>query len=411
MTRIEDGAKVDARDLASDEADLIAELDWCISEGHSGPRTRAALVRARARLAAPRGTLDIEQLAVQSECTHVDLPGDRAKAIERLTCFADTILWSVGAAWATAPDVEGKALDMTNEWLAGQWQRTVMVLGGQAPLMAGIRTFANRVLQHFGSAEGMFRAFSENFESEKQRREMHDKLYPRSVGQAGAPAAEDRRLATGGTGEIAQRAPANAAAAASVSDGRDSTHVEQLLQLAAGAGGDTYGDWDAREGAVWFPDGDGAFSTRIPVGVAFDNAGAWPEIIGREAAASYIAAVSPKRLVPLLRRLNDAEVDNRNLKAAQHFAGIVLYEHRNPDPGDLDAALLENLATRSGLLEYRDVTEPCGPGCVCAEAGELPGECHFVTVAGLAAIDAARAAETAERAAGADKALIIGNRL
>ncbi|GAB3416880.1 hypothetical protein NX774_11985 [Massilia agilis] len=34
------------------ELDLLGELDWCIAEGHGGPRTKQALIRARAAIKA-----------------------------------------------------------------------------------------------------------------------------------------------------------------------------------------------------------------------------------------------------------------------------------------------------------------------------------------------------------------------
>jgi len=67
--------------------------------------------------------------------------------------------------------------DMTNAYLWNQWKATVMVLGAGAPLMDAVRTFANRILMRFGNAAGMYRAMSENFESEQQRKSMHARLY------------------------------------------------------------------------------------------------------------------------------------------------------------------------------------------------------------------------------------------
>ncbi len=49
--------------------------------------------------------------------------------------------------------------------------------------------------------------------------------------------------------------------------------------------------------------------------------------------------------------------------------------------GDLDGLDLQDMALEHGLLEKRDVTEPCSPDiCDCASAGEqFPTTCMFRT--------------------------------
>lgn len=61
------------------------------------------------------------------------------------------------------------------------------------------------------------------------------------------------------------------------------------------------------------------------------------------------------------------------------FGAAVLSEHRGiHGPGDVDAATLESLAEKHGVLERRQVTEPCGESCVCAQVDNIPGQCLFV---------------------------------
>jgi hypothetical protein len=65
---------------------------------------------------------DIEALAREADCTHVDLDGDRAKALERLTAFA-ALIQRPEAALAEA--VEWETLDgirrTTDKAIAENW--------------------------------------------------------------------------------------------------------------------------------------------------------------------------------------------------------------------------------------------------------------------------------------------------
>lgn len=61
------------------------------------------------------------------------------------------------------------------------------------------------------------------------------------------------------------------------------------------------------------------------------------------------------------------------------FGSAVLDAHRNPDPADVDGFTLEDLALKAGVLEPRQITEPCGDSCACADVGQIPGECFFVS--------------------------------
>lgn len=79
------------------------------------------------------------------------------------------------------------------------------------------------------------------------------------------------------------------------------------------------------------------------------------------------------------------------------FAGELLGQHRNDGyPGDIDGGQVQALALQYGLIEEREVTEPCGEGCTCAEVVDVwPVECCFNTDAGRIALDAAIAAKEA----------------
>lgn len=62
-----------------------------------------------------------------------------------------------------------------------------------------------------------------------------------------------------------------------------------------------------------------------------------------------------------------------DLQWLRAFAQDVL-SHRRLDIDDL-----EELALKHGLMEKREVTEPCAD-CLCAEAGvEFPTKCNFQT--------------------------------
>jgi hypothetical protein len=72
------------------------------------------------------------------------------------------------------------------------------------------------------------------------------------------------------------------------------------------------------------------------------------------------------------------------------FAGLVLKAHRNDGwPGDVDGDDLQDWALRCGLIEERQMSEPCGETCTCAEVADFPTTCYFNTELGKAVIVAA----------------------
>ena len=84
-----------------------------------------------------------------------------------------------------------------------------------------------------------------------------------------------------------------------------------------------------------------------------------------------------------------APLNYEKLSAAQRFAGMVMAEHRD-DLADLDGGWLQEKLVECGLAESREVSEPCGEYCRCAEVSDFPLLCYFPTPAG----DAALAAKT-----------------
>jgi hypothetical protein len=73
----------------------------------------------------------------------------------------------------------------------------------------------------------------------------------------------------------------------------------------------------------------------------------------------------------------DPEVLTLGARQLAAFGAMVLKAHRDPDPADVDGGTLQDLAVKAGVLEARQVTEPCGESCMCAEVGQIPGECFF----------------------------------
>ena len=68
---------------------------------------------------------------------------------------------------------------------------------------------------------------------------------------------------------------------------------------------------------------------------------------------------------------------NKNNRDAMYtlmrFGAACLEEHRESS-SDLDGDWLQERATECGLLEFRTVTEGCGPECQCED---FPSECLF----------------------------------
>lgn len=59
------------------------------------------------------------------------------------------------------------------------------------------------------------------------------------------------------------------------------------------------------------------------------------------------------------------------------FGHLVLRAHRDPEPGDVDGATLQDLAVKAGVVTPVQANEACGPNCGCAELGLLPTQCYF----------------------------------
>ena len=71
-----------------------------------------------------------------------------------------------------------------------------------------------------------------------------------------------------------------------------------------------------------------------------------------------------------------ADVQEAHDKLAR-FGAAVLKACRDPQAGSLDGGDLEQMALEAGVLVTRTVTEACGEGCVCADYGAFPLDCHF----------------------------------
>ncbi|HDR9087330.1 TPA: hypothetical protein QDB10_003245 [Burkholderia vietnamiensis] len=89
-----------------------------------------------------------------------------------------------------------------------------------------------------------------------------------------------------------------------------------------------------------------------------------------------------------------AEVTDDDVAKLKRFAGLVLKDHRNGGyPGDVDGDVIQGYAEDCGLIEERQMSEPCSEGCSCSDFDEFPTVCYFNTDLGKAAINAARAGE------------------
>lgn len=70
------------------------------------------------------------------------------------------------------------------------------------------------------------------------------------------------------------------------------------------------------------------------------------------------------------------------------FAGAILTQHRDDgDVGDVDGGTIQEAAEKFGLLEYKEVKEPCGENCHCAENTDFPTHCYFLSPLGQRAVD------------------------
>jgi hypothetical protein len=78
------------------------------------------------------------------------------------------------------------------------------------------------------------------------------------------------------------------------------------------------------------------------------------------------------------------------LRALRRFAGFVFSAHRNDGyPGDVDGGEIQQWALECGLIEERQMFEPCSGHCTCAEICDWPTTCYFDTALGKAVRKAA----------------------
>ncbi|NTZ82245.1 hypothetical protein FCJ61_04225 [Burkholderia metallica] len=85
------------------------------------------------------------------------------------------------------------------------------------------------------------------------------------------------------------------------------------------------------------------------------------------------------------------DVTADDVSRLMRFVGLVLKDHRNGGyPGDVDGGEIQGYAEQCGLIEERQVTEPCSETCSCTDFGQFPTMCYFNTDLGKVAIAAAR---------------------
>ncbi|WP_322055670.1 Lar family restriction alleviation protein [Burkholderia cenocepacia] len=85
------------------------------------------------------------------------------------------------------------------------------------------------------------------------------------------------------------------------------------------------------------------------------------------------------------------DVTANDVSRLMRFVGLVLKDHRNGGyPGDVDGSEIQGYAEQCGLIEERQVTEPCSETCSCTDFGQFPTMCYFNTDLGKVAIAAAR---------------------
>lgn len=78
------------------------------------------------------------------------------------------------------------------------------------------------------------------------------------------------------------------------------------------------------------------------------------------------------------------------------FAGRALEEVRGEwGAGDWDGGDLQDAMEKCGIIESRQVTEPCGEDCSCAEWG-LPTRCYFESSLGTRCRELAAASRSEE---------------
>lgn len=82
-----------------------------------------------------------------------------------------------------------------------------------------------------------------------------------------------------------------------------------------------------------------------------------------------------RKIADLERELAEARRDAIHRLAA--FGWACLQEHRQ-EMADIDGFAAQELALKAGVIEEREVTEPCGDNCVCAEVADFPTRCYFI---------------------------------
>lgn len=100
-------------------------------------------------------------------------------------------------------------------------------------------------------------------------------------------------------------------------------------------------------------------------------------LLSRHQRFAQMAVEDFARLLAAAEQQQQMEAELVSLLA---FSGEILRRHRGDDPhdiGDVDGGTIQDAAVKFGLLESREVKEPCGVSCVCAEVGEFPRRCYF----------------------------------
>lgn len=69
----------------------------------------------------------------------------------------------------------------------------------------------------------------------------------------------------------------------------------------------------------------------------------------------------------------------REVEALRGFAQAMFEASDWPDGGDIDGFEFQELATKFGLLEPKEMTERCGEVCQCADMDEPPFTCYRKT--------------------------------
>jgi hypothetical protein len=97
--------------------------------------------------------------------------------------------------------------------------------------------------------------------------------------------------------------------------------------------------------------------------------------------ALFSAALRPEVAIALIAEF----------RALRRFTGLIFAAHRNDGyPGDVDGGEIQQWALECGLVEERQMFEPCSEHCTCAEICDWPTTCYFDTALGKAVRAAAK---------------------